>query len=804
MLQILPLPCIMLAVASQCYEFNVSSPMPPFVMSRKANLTKPRLVITHATEYADFIGVAIPLGFQMAIEDLANVTPFLQNYEIQVNLYESYCSDDIVIKESMDIMRMEKATNNLPIHTILGCAAKSQKLVGEVAHHFNYTAIAVIDTVPQSYIERSRFRNFYTLGESVTTIQHSVLAFIQEQGWNRVALVGEDFTYYLPWAQALIKEAQLMKIDLILYEQVPYNWSYTEDGYGRAIESLAGADPRVIVFQGDFGYTFICWLHRFQLFGPNYAIFIERYADTNTNRITIPEFLSSWCTVDMVREVLNLSFVYGESNRADLFKDIPDDAGRTWHKWENEIRSRVFDVDNAVFLYESAKYFYYDLMLFIGFMLNEAERILNEQKDTLLNWSIDTQNFKRNGRYINKIFQKAMQNIRVVGLRGTYQFKDSLNTGGYTPLNIFQVIIQQGSMVINQRNVAFYESSKPVEERLDMINGSILWNTPDGKAPFDRIQIKTIDIPMFRLEGMVIWMVLTAGLCLSMITFLIMKTQSRSFGNILLICGSIICNCHIFLLLLRDVEPVAFHCSLLGALVMAGISTCFLGMFVNIDWQFKELQHSNAFLRSKPTSRPKLKRSKLDKILIVLLQLAIILSSLLFLFSKPVESRKKQVTDEDTFGRREALLSTSRSCHLDLNPFTTFVIACSSGLVLFLVLKTALNNYNGHILRKKLENTQKNRNAKDSYKNIHGNVFIITVTIFVGACLIVFMVDQQSFYVTAVTSNLFAIATIFVLVFTCKTQTIYFDNNVQALGSSRWLSMKRISTGPVLSQKCDP
>ena len=369
--------------------------MPPFIMSRTANLTKPRLVIPHVTEYDAYFGLVVPLGIQMAIERLAEVTPFLKNYEIQVNLYESYCADDIVIKESMEIMKNGKIGNNLPIHTILGCGGSSQQLVGEVAHHFNYTAIAVIDTVPKSYVERSRFRNFFTLGESLSTLQHSVLAFIANQGWKRIALVGEDFTYYLPWAQAFIKEAQVMQMDLILYEKVPYNWNYNEHDYRRAIESLAGADPRVIVFQGDFGYTFMCWLHRFKLFGPNYAIFVERYTNTNTDEITIPDYLTEWCTVEMVREVLNLSFVYGESNRADLSKDIPDDAGMTWKAWESEIRNRVDDIDNAVFIYESAKYFYYDLILYIGFMLNEAERILNEQNDTLLNWSIDTLKFKQ-------------------------------------------------------------------------------------------------------------------------------------------------------------------------------------------------------------------------------------------------------------------------------------------------------------------------------------------------------------------------------------------------------------------------
>ena len=177
-------------------EFNAGSPMPKRVMSRFANESKPRLVIPHVTEFANYFNVVIPLGLQMAIEGLSKVTPHLKDFEFEVELIESYCKDQPFIDESMALLELETRPDILPIHLAGGCPATGQRLVGELAHHYNFTAIAFLDVVTESFNNRNRFQNFFTLSESLHSIHEALLTFMQRQGWSRVALLSEDHTFY--------------------------------------------------------------------------------------------------------------------------------------------------------------------------------------------------------------------------------------------------------------------------------------------------------------------------------------------------------------------------------------------------------------------------------------------------------------------------------------------------------------------------------------------------------------------------------------------------------------------------------
>ena len=179
------------------YEYRADSPMPTKIMSRFANMSKPKLVIPHITEFDGFFGLVIPLGIQMAIERLANATPHLSKFELQVELRDSYCDDAAFIKESIAMMEGGWKRNLLPIHMAGGCPANGQRFVGESAHHFNFTAIAGLDVVTESFQDRNRYQNFFTLGESIRTITDALLSFMSSQGWKRIALIGEDHSEHI-------------------------------------------------------------------------------------------------------------------------------------------------------------------------------------------------------------------------------------------------------------------------------------------------------------------------------------------------------------------------------------------------------------------------------------------------------------------------------------------------------------------------------------------------------------------------------------------------------------------------------
>ena len=183
-------------VASSNNDFNAKSPMPTSVMSRFANASKPRLVIPHVTEYAGYFTLAVPLGIQIAIERLANHTPHLSKFELQVDLYESNCNDKKMIDQSMALFEYKINKAILPIHTAGGCPPIGQLIVGEVARYYNFISLAVVDIEPQAYHESARYPNFFTMGESIAEIYQTLATFMQQQGWKRIAVVGEDHIFF--------------------------------------------------------------------------------------------------------------------------------------------------------------------------------------------------------------------------------------------------------------------------------------------------------------------------------------------------------------------------------------------------------------------------------------------------------------------------------------------------------------------------------------------------------------------------------------------------------------------------------
>ena len=186
-----------LVTVNVAFEFNATSPLPSRIMSRFANTTKPILHLPHVTEYFGYATVLVPVTIQMAIENLANVTPHLEKFELSVEFYEGFCTDANVVMESIELMENGKNPEILPFHMTSGCSSGGQRVVGEIAHVYNFISIATLDAVTESFDDRSRFQNMFTLGESVTWIQEALSVFMKAQGWKRMAILGEDHTFYI-------------------------------------------------------------------------------------------------------------------------------------------------------------------------------------------------------------------------------------------------------------------------------------------------------------------------------------------------------------------------------------------------------------------------------------------------------------------------------------------------------------------------------------------------------------------------------------------------------------------------------
>ena len=555
-----------------------------------------------------------------------------------------------------------------------------------------------------------------------------------------------------------------MGLDLIWHERVPYYLEYNNDSYERAMESLRAADPRVIVFQGDAGICFFCWLYRYQLYGPNRAIFVGPFADSNAKTIIIPEYVSEWCNEDMVRTVMNNTFIYGEHNRGDLYPHVPDDSGMTLAKFKEDIGKKVDQIENWVYLYEPAKFFYYDLMLFTGMVLNEAERLLISNNDSLINWSVGSDNFQENGQLISDIFKEAIFNVKVVGMRGIYGFdrEPTLNSRGFTPIKIEQTFFQPDDFAVHSKVVAIFDHTvKEENERLTIANDQLHWSTLDGKPPFDRVQMKPIEVKNLNPSVVYAMIAVAIGNCLILGFFYVKRKLFKILEINLITFSLLIGNGHIFLLPLRDIEPIASHCSILTALFLCGFGIYFIGLWSLLEKQLQEISTMAKDVNSKRISLPAssqnaLANNKLIRLSLLWIAVATLLAmSVAFAVQSPFQSIGQQLTMEDTFGQRQVEFSTRKSCVAHFDIATIVAISIIIANVATSAIKSIFVSFQIQFIKKTVKLQIRSSNTKrmssiyfeEPRNNRHSFVFLFTLTL--ATALIAVLIPEQMFYISS-------------------------------------------------------
>ena len=180
------------AISTATYDFDPDTPMPAFVVSKHLNTSKPRLEIPMIIEYANIAMGLAPITTQYAIDRLKNATPYLQDFELQVNFHEGLCVDEATLKEASSILESNDS-NNLPIIYATGCATQAQNVIAEIVNFYNFTALGLFGDDPNKGM-----KHYYKLSESHDNLMLSVLTFFQTRNWTRFALIVDDHQFYNP------------------------------------------------------------------------------------------------------------------------------------------------------------------------------------------------------------------------------------------------------------------------------------------------------------------------------------------------------------------------------------------------------------------------------------------------------------------------------------------------------------------------------------------------------------------------------------------------------------------------------
>ena len=174
------------------FDFDPSTPIPAFAVSKHLNTSKPRLEIPMIIEYANISMALAPITVQYAIDRLKMWTPFLQDFELQVNFKEGHCADGPTVKEASSILESNNS-NILPIIYTTGCAMQAQNVIAEIVDYYNFTTLTLIGVEP-----RKKRNHYFKLSESHDNIVLSVLTFFQTRNWTKFALIADDHQFFNP------------------------------------------------------------------------------------------------------------------------------------------------------------------------------------------------------------------------------------------------------------------------------------------------------------------------------------------------------------------------------------------------------------------------------------------------------------------------------------------------------------------------------------------------------------------------------------------------------------------------------
>ena len=200
------------AVAHAGFDFDPNTPMPPFVLSKHPNASKPRLEVPMIIEYANISMGLVPITVQYAIDRLKNATPHLQDFELQVNFQEGFCADGPTVLEASSILQSNTG-KHLPIIYTSGCPIQAQSVIAEIVGFYNFTAITLVGADPREELEQ-----YFKLSVNHDIVMLSILKFFQTRNWTKFALVADDTQFYSPVSFPSIKKGGWLIINPFISE----------------------------------------------------------------------------------------------------------------------------------------------------------------------------------------------------------------------------------------------------------------------------------------------------------------------------------------------------------------------------------------------------------------------------------------------------------------------------------------------------------------------------------------------------------------------------------------------------------
>ena len=422
-------------------------------------------------------------AFELVLDLFRQPGRALAKYDLEIDVENTEC-DDVKMLEQMAgelFFNDLSQRNRIPMAFLDECpgVATAQSAEMLVPNHYLGLTVALSTTD----VSVNRRYNTYGIRVSAILIYEATVHLAKKMGWKYYAVWSEDSSYFANLERELFAYYETFDFHLLDIQKLPYN-VIDSKLVEPAIDKLKQSGARIIMSHTGQTVVFACWLYRKNMY-VSYFFVSSSWSLFNPDTATIPPEVASWCTRDMLRQVVKSWMFLGLGWMNDVFPDtFKDELGLSKVQMTELMSEKLYDAPNTPSwnIWAPACY---DLAMFAAQVLETTEQKLVKLGTNLGQWTVGSENHRRNSSFLLQTMEEALFSLSVMGQKYFNEFdrESHLNTGGWTPVLFYQVL-ESGNGALKSVGTVYYQSSK--KSFKDMIPGGLRWSTVDGVPPKDQ------------------------------------------------------------------------------------------------------------------------------------------------------------------------------------------------------------------------------------------------------------------------------------------------------------------------------
>ena len=275
----------------------------------------------------------------------------------------------------------------------------------------NYKFVQVSDGTPIAAVAffRQIYHSTFIFTPLVESLYLAVPNFIKSQGWQRVFLLSETYSFWQPFEMVLQMKMAALNISLAGTSKIFHYKGFNPDrqSFKNAIDELANLDnPRVIIINTSWGATVACHLYQAGLYGPKYVFLWSYIAQFNFNSL----YKTENCTNKMMQEIMKSAVIFFFATPLSLNLNVTDDVGMSPKMYLERLETAIGGsprerIDNWL-LWQS---YYYNEIVGLGLVLEKLQkRLKSTRNESLMNWFGKSDNFYKKSLHYSKYYKRRV------------------------------------------------------------------------------------------------------------------------------------------------------------------------------------------------------------------------------------------------------------------------------------------------------------------------------------------------------------------------------------------------------------